>query len=638
MSLPQGLSPSEGAAPDPTAPDLDPDATRVSPVPPLATPLGEMPSTTAANAKMAALATNPRSGTRAGHDTLPGSAVTSDAPVRQVGRYQVLGRLGRGGMASVFRAHDPDIGRDVAIKFLHSSLCEDADCRARFLREARAAGSLAHPNIVTVHDVGEIEGRPYMAMELLQGDVLSDAMKPGEPLPVREVVVMGIQLARALDYAHEHGIVHRDIKPGNIVRLKGTDTIKVTDFGIAHMDVMGAGEQRTRVGDVLGTPQYMSPEQTRGDKLDGRSDLFSVGIVLYQMLSGQRPFQSDSLVSLAMKIVNEEAPPLDKARPGLPASLRRVVERCLAKAPERRFASGRQLAEALERVLAELDEEAREHAKPRIIPLRVKWAGTMALIVMVVMAISAFVITQRQYGAMLTQVTGYGASLARFIAAQNAVAALAEDWPVVDVAVQEMMKTGDFDSITVVDRENVVRAAGDQARVGQPYARPAGESLGSADARVQLTRYMVQGEPVLGFETPIFFQGKPVGRVALGLAEKPLVKVARLSQGLMAVLVVVTVLAVAIAMYFVANWFSRPIKQVIEAMAEIGRGHVDHRIAEPRKDEFGLLFAAFDRMAQALQEAQPAPVTMPTMARPAQAAAVTSPATLPPGTVPDPAP
>jgi eukaryotic-like serine/threonine-protein kinase len=339
-----------------------------------------------------------------------------------------------------------------------------------------------------------------------------------------------------------------------------------------------------------------------------------------------------------MKIVSEEAPPLDKARPGLPASLRRVVDRCLAKAPERRFASGRHLAEALERVLAELDEEAREHAKPRMIPLRVKWAGTMALVVMVVMAISAFVITQRQYSAMLNQVTGYGASLARFIAAQNAVAALGEDWPVVDVAVQEMMKTGDFESITVVDRDNVVRAAGDPGRVGQLYARPGGESLGSTDARVQLTRYVVQGEPVLGFETPIFFQGKPVGRVALGLAERPLVKVARLSQALMAALVVVTVLAVAIAMYFVANWFSRPIKQVIDAMAEIGRGHLDHRIAEPRKDEFGLLFAAFDRMAQGLQEAQPAPATIPTLARPAQSAAITSPASMPSEPVPDPAP
>ena len=524
--------------------------------------------------------------------------------MHEVGRYRILERLGRGGMATVFKAHDPGIGRDVALKFLHASLCEDPECRVRFLREARAAGGLSHPNIVTVHDVGEIDGRPYMAMEFLHGDVLADVMKPGQALPVREVLAMGIQLANALGYAHAHGIVHRDIKPGNIIRLQGSDTIKVTDFGIAHMDAPGAGEQRTRVGDVLGTPQYMSPEQTRGDKLDGRSDLFTVGIVLYQMLAGQRPFQGDSMVALAMKIANEEPTPLEKLRPDVPPALRRIVERCLAKAPERRWQSGRELAEALGRVQAALDEEARERATPRIIPLRVKWAATMALVVMAVMSVCATFITQRQSAAMLEQVTGYGASLARFIAAQNAVAALGEDWPVVDVAVQEMMKTGDFHSIAVIDRDSVVRAAGDPARVGQPYARPAGEALASPDPRVTVSRQLVQGAPVLGFETAITFQGKPVGRVALGVAERPLVRVARLSLVLLAALVLVTVLAVAVAMYFVADWFARPVKLVIEAMDEIARGHVEHRIAEPRKDEFGLLFAAFDRMAQALQEAR----------------------------------
>jgi eukaryotic-like serine/threonine-protein kinase len=625
-----------GATADPTPPSFDPDATRVAP---LASPLGEMPSITAANSKLAQPGTNPPPSTggntpRTGAgDTLPGARAAGDAPQRQVGRYEILGTLGRGGMASVYQAHDPGIGRDVAIKFLHSTLCEEADCRARFLREARAAGGLSHPNIVTVHDVGEIDGRPYMAMEFLQGDVLSEVMRPNQPLPVRDVLVMGIQLANALDYAHAHRIVHRDIKPGNIVRLQGTDTIKVTDFGIAHMDTAGTGEQRTRVGDVLGTPQYMSPEQTRGDRLDGRSDLFSVGIVLYQMLSGHRPFAGDSMVAVALRIANEEPEPLDKARPDVPASLRRIIERCLAKSPDRRFQTGRELSEALARVLAEIDESARARARPRIIPLRVKWAATMALVVMVVMGIATAVITQRQYGAMLEQVTGNGASLARFIAAQNAIAALGEDWPVVDVSVQEMMKTGDFHSITVVDRDNIVRADGDASRVGLAYARPAGQAIGAPGGGVTMWRHAVKGEPVIAFETPITFQGKGVGRVALGLAERPLVHVARLSMGLMAALVIVTVLAVALAMYFVADWFARPIKLVIESMAEIGRGHFEHRIAEPRKDEFGLLYAAFDRMAQALQQsreagaapAMPTPTPTRNAASPASEAATVQP-------------
>jgi len=601
MSQPEGpIRPPAAAAADgepPAAtPEADDDATRIAPVKPAVPkpPRRETPRVPAG-------------------ETLPGGGHAGDPTIRQVGRYEIRERLGRGGMATVFKAHDPQIGRDVAIKFLHASLCEDDEYRSRFLREARAAGGLSHPNIVTVHDVGEIEGRPYMAMELLAGDSLSDLMVSGQLLPLREVVIIGIQLARALDYAHARGIVHRDIKPGNIMRLKGTQTIKVTDFGIAHMDVPAGtgGEHRTRVGDILGTPQYMSPEQTQGEKIDGRSDLFSAGIVLYQLLTGQRPFQGDSLVTLALKIAKEDPPPMEKLRPGLPASLRRVVDRCLAKAPDRRFATGRELADALSRVLVSIDEAARGENKPRIVPLRVKWAATMALVVAVVMGLTASVITQRQYAAMMGQVSDSGAALARFIAAQNAVPALSEDWVVVDVALQEIMKTKDFDSVAVIDREGVVRSASDPALVGQTFQPPVGESLGTRSGGVAVSRYRAHDEPMLGFESPITFQGKQVGRVALGLPERPLQRVAQLSMVLMAVLVVVTVLAVAVAMYFVANWFAKPIQLVSDSMAEIAKGRFDYRIREQRKDEFGLLYAAFDRMAQALQELSGAGVVTP---------------------------
>ena len=536
-------------------------------------------------------------------ETLPGSVRNGEPAVRQVGRYLIRERLGRGGMATVFKAHDPDIGRDVAIKFLHAALCEDEEYHARFLREARAAGGLSHPNIVTVHDVGEIEGRPYMAMELLDGQPLSDEMAAAKPLPVRDVIIMGIQLARALAYAHKRGIVHRDIKPGNLMRVRDTQTIKVTDFGIAHMESAGS-EHRTRVGDILGTPQYMSPEQAQGDKLDGRSDLFATGILFYQMLSGQRPFLGDSLVALAVKIAKEDPIPIEKLRPDLPASLRRIVERCLAKAPDRRFQTGEELSEALGRVLAEIDENERKKNRPHIIPLRVKWAAMMALIVAVVMGLTATVITQRQMAAMMNQMVDSGAALARFIAAQNAVAALADDWVSVDVSLQEIMKTGDFQSIAVIDREGIVRASSQPERVGQPYKPPASESLGDREGGLPVTHYVAGGEAVLGFEAPVTFQSKQVGRVALGLREKPLVQVAHLSMGLMAVLVVVTVLAVAVAMFFVTNWFARPIKLVGDSMDEIAKGRFDHRIREFRKDEFGALYAAFDRMAQALQDRQ----------------------------------
>ena len=531
--------------------------------------------------------------------------IAGDPPVRQVGRYLIQSRLGRGGMATVYKAHDPSINRSVAIKFLHASLAEDAEFHARFLREARAAGGLSHPNIVVVHDVGEIEGRPYMAMELVEGVPLADQLDRGKPLPIRDAVVVGLQLARALDYAHAHGIVHRDIKPGNILMLADGKTVKVTDFGIAHMDD-AAGQQHTQVGAVMGTPQYMSPEQTRGEKLDGRSDLFSAGIVLYQLVTGERPFKGESLVAVATRIANDPAPPLAQRRPDAPASLRRVVERCLAKQPAQRYQSGKELADALLKVLAELDEAAREKSKSRIVPLRVKWAIAMATIVAVVMGITAAVITQRQYDALMGQATEYGSSLARFIARQNAAPALAEEWEVVDVAVQEMMKTGNFERIVVMDPSGVVRVSSQGALVGKPYTPAGTEPLSKLAGGAAAFRYHVNNESILGFEAPATFQDKLVGRVALGIAEKPLSQVAQLSITLMTVLLLITVAAVALAMYFLADWLAKPIRLVGESMREIAKGNFTHRIAENRKDEFGLLFADFDAMAQSLQDRETA--------------------------------
>ena len=535
--------------------------------------------------------------------TLPGAPADGDNIATIVGRYQVKERLGRGGMASVFKAHDPSIARDVAIKFLHAALCEDAECRGRFLREARAAGGLSHPNIVVVHDVGEIEGRPYMAMEMLTGTTLADELEQTRTLPVRDAVTVALQLARALDYAHKRGVVHRDIKPGNIMRDPATRAVKVTDFGIAHVDDGGVGgEQRTRVGDIIGTPQYMSPEQARGEKLDGRSDLFSVGIVLYQMLTGTRPFRGASLVAVATQIATVEHPPIAKERKDIPAALRRVLDRCLAKQPAQRFQTGRDLADALSKVRAELDESAKEASRPRIIPLRVKWAAAMALVVALVMGATSTFITQKQYAAMMSQVTDNGASLARFIAAQNAAAALGEDWEAVDVAVQEIKKTGNFERVAVVDLSGTVRAASVQGLVGQPYKAPQSQALGSLRGGVVATRFDASGETVLGFEAPITFQDKRVGQVFLGIAEKPLAQVANLSITLMAVLALVTVLAVAGAMYVLAHWFSKPVRVLGEAMGEIAKGHFSHRIDDKRNDELGLLFADFDAMAQALQD------------------------------------
>jgi len=527
---------------------------------------------------------------------------------QQVGRYQILERIGRGAMATVYKAYDPEINRTLALKFLQPDLCVDEEHRSRFLREAKAAGGLSHPNIVTVFDVGEIQGRPYIAMELLDGTPLSEIMRPGAGMPIRDVVEIGIQLARALDYAHSKGIFHRDIKPSNIMRLKDGNTIKVTDFGIARIDG-GEDTQHTRVGTVLGTPQYMSPEQAMGEKVDGRSDLFSVGVVLYQLLAGQAPFEATSIVTLAHRIAKVDPTPIEKQRRDTPPALRRVVERCLKKQPEKRFQNGRELATALAKFIREINEEADSQGRPRIVPLRVKWTIMMALVVAATMALTATVVIQRQYAAMMGQMVDYGASLAKFLAAENAVPALAGEWVAIDVSVQEILRTQDFHGITIVDRKGTVQVSNDASLVGQPYRAPLGTKPAASRANgVDVQTYVTpSGQAVLDFEAPITFQSKEVGRVHLGILEHPLSKVARLSSFMMTLLVLITVAAVVIATYLIADKYSKPIKLLTESMGEIGKGRYDYRIAEQRKDEFGELYRAFDNMAQAVQKSAESP-------------------------------
>lgn len=546
-------------------------------------------------------------------DSLPSSPLAqSDAQYlttttfRQVGRYQILERLGKGAMATVYKAYDPGIDRTLAIKFLNPDLCVEEEQRTRFLREAKAAGGLAHSNIVTIYDVGEIDGRPYIAMELLDGETLSEAIKPGAGLPDRDVTIIASQLARALDYAHSKGIFHRDIKPSNIIRLKGSDTVKVTDFGIAHLG--GGDHQQTRAGTVLGTPHYMSPEQAMGEKVDGRSDLFSVGVVMYQLLTGRVPFEAASLVTLANMIAKEQPTPIAKLRGDTAPALRRIVERCLKKEPAKRFQTGQELDVALAKVIQDLDEESSATGRPRVIPLRIKWALSMGVVVALTMALTATIIIQRQYSAMMGQVIDYGASLANFLAAENAEPTLLKEWVAIDVAVRDIMERQNFHEITVIDRDGIVRVSNKQELVGKPDAPKSGVTeLARRKDGVVATHYQApDGNIIIDFEAPITFKRNAervqVGRVHLGILERPLSKIARLSMLSMLFLILVTLAAVVIATYLMADRYFKQIRLLEESMAEVKKGRYDYRIAEQRKDEFGQLYRAFDEMAEALQK------------------------------------
>jgi serine/threonine-protein kinase len=274
-----------------------------------------------------------------------------------LGRYEIIKELGKGAMGTVFLGKDPKINRMVAIKTLRFE--DDVDpedlkaLKERFFREAESAGRLSHPNIVTIFDTGEDQDMCYIAMELLDGRDLKDWTTKENLFPMKTAVEHMATVAEALDYAHQQAIVHRDIKPANIMLLK-SGVVKVTDFGIARITT----SSRTATGTVMGTPSYMSPEQLAGKKVDGRSDLFSLGVTLYELLAGEKPFTGESIATLMFKIANERHESPRQYNAGIPEEVIQVIDKSLAKNPDERYQKGKEMAADLKAALAQMERSA----------------------------------------------------------------------------------------------------------------------------------------------------------------------------------------------------------------------------------------------------------------------------------------
>ena len=256
--------------------------------------------------------------------------------MERIGKYEILEKIGRGGMGTVYLGMDSVIGRKVAIKIIREDCLRDSDIKERFYREARSVGRLSHENIMTIFDVGEDQDRPYIVMEYLEGEDLRSTLRQKIQYDAQEKLDIGIKICRGLHYAHEHGVIHRDIKPDNIRVMPG-GRLKIMDFGIARIQDDTHIQTITVTGSQLGTPRYMSPEQIRGEKLDRRSDIFSFGVLFYELLSGAPPFAGDNVTTLIYKILNVEPEPVEFEPESLSSELSPIVSKCLAKDRDERY-------------------------------------------------------------------------------------------------------------------------------------------------------------------------------------------------------------------------------------------------------------------------------------------------------------
>ncbi len=527
-----------------------------------------------------------------------------------LGRYRIDGRLGEGAMADVYRAFDPGIGRTVAIKVLKPDYGRDPELGERFLREARAAGALNHPNIATIYDVGEAQGVAYIAMELIEGQPLDTLLQEQGRLPYERVLALGQQLASALDYAHKAGVVHRDVKPSNILLSADGRTAKLLDFGVARIgeiDVSGAEGRlaRTQVGQMIGTPRYMSPEQALGIPVDRRSDLFSLGVVLYEMVTGKVAFPGMGLATLAIQISQERVEPIARSVADCPPGLRFVIDKLLAKKPDQRFADGDAVYQALTREIAATGEASTGR---RGLPLKIKLPLALVTVTAIALVASVSSILGREQRTLEHMAIVSGGSIAAFVTSNTAVlaadnAGLApeqQDWTALQAFVASASRDQEIRDLVVADTGGIVRAAENVKLIGTRYRAPVGEAAISGDAGVTAASDRGTGAG-LRFVRPIRYAGARFGTVDLVLRRAALDAAIDNARTLLMVLSLVIMGVVLVIGYLSGAMVARPLARLRKALDEAAKSDFGLRISHRRRDEFGAAFDAFNRAAAAVE-------------------------------------
>ncbi|MBD3653079.1 serine/threonine-protein kinase [Kangiella sp.] len=519
----------------------------------------------------------------------------------RIGRYKLIKEIGRGAMSVVYQAEDPEIGRMLAIKLLKHELVEKEEYRELFLREAKAAGRLGHPGIVTIYDVGIWQERPFIAMELLEGENLDDYLQNNGVFSLEQASDLAKQLTLALDYAHQNGVIHRDLKPDNILVLDGGRRFKITDFGIAHVEHLFLEDEGGKSkGKIMGTPAYMSPEQITGHGVDFKTDLYSLGVILYQVTKGELPFQAPNYAAMMQAVLHMNPQPVNiVSEQGF--MWQSIIFRLLQKNPDHRYTSSDELLEEIETLAKELTQNKEGLAGIRFVSMRARWAISLSAVVLVVMILGMVWVYNKQNQLMNQLVFDYGNSMVQIISSETAELLLLGE----DVALQaitvDIADNSQIQHLSIRDGQGVVQSSSQPEQINKPFMLPQSSKLqqNTLDAKIYSNLSDYDQEVVL-FDSPIKYQDKEIGHAFIAISRSNLKSATQSSLLAMIIWMFLIMLAVFSGVYWLANRFIQRVNETRHVIREL-RNHGQADILKvDTHDEVGRLQQEVNDLSQKL--------------------------------------
>lgn len=550
--------------------------------------------------------------------TEPTEALFKDATNEKLGlthidRYEIQEQIGLGAMGIVYRVHDPVFACDRALKILRQELVGEEDTIQRFREEGRAAvrasGEIAHPSIITVYDVGDFDGCPYIVMELFRGISLDTMLQSDSELGLRRILQIGEQLANALESAHIHGVVHRDVKPGNVLLSENAAVAKLTDFSVAQMRMDENTSSLTRTGIIIGAPRYMPPEQALGKEVDGRSDLYGLGIMLYEMVTGQKAYQSETFTALLIEISQSELKPINSLNKDVPAGVVAIINKLVEKDPARRFQSAGDLRVALKREIQTLAIE--EMKTERKLPFELITAGLLALLVAGTLGTAGTILRNQQIEALENQTTAIGLEYADAFAKQVSF---------------EYARNGE-DNAGLLYQTQFSQPRNDSNIEYQHIVLTDGRVLASTDAdlrgnqyeisQINRTLFVEEGKPaasalVTGLDGRSTLRvshdiaigplrdRRTIGQVHVGFPTERIQAIGRLTLWVTLIATALVAFLVGLLTYSIIRYFMSPLRKMKDIMNVLSAGDHDVRAPNDKSGIIGEAYQALNGVAGAL--------------------------------------